>query len=55
MSWCTNSGINVLNMHSNYIRIYVPMAVIEITMQEITKLDAVKFYTYPATCIGICM
>ena len=26
------------------------MAVMEITMREKTRLDAVKFYTYPAIC-----
>ena len=29
------------------------MAVMEITMQEKTRLDAVKFFTYPAN-VGIC-
>ena len=35
-------------MQSSYV--YVAMAIIEIIMHEKTRLNAVKFYTYPATC-----
>ena len=35
-------------MYSSYV--YIAIAVMEITMHEKTMLDAVKFYTSPATC-----
>ena len=37
-----------LNVHNSYI--YVAMAVMKIIIQEKTRLDAVKFYAYPAAC-----
>ena len=41
-------------MHSGYI--YVAMAVMEITMQEKTRLDAITLYPYPAQLhVRICM
>ena len=35
-------------MHSSYI--YIAIAVMEIIMHQKTRLDAIKLYTYPATC-----
>ena len=46
ISWCTNSRINVLE--------YAHIVATKFLYEKI-RLDVVKLYTYPATCIGICM